>query len=84
MADIAEEVVQKAVQNASETLSATKVPASPEGAAMAYGSLVIMAMLPIFFGALRSVKHQKDQKVRRNSQKSHSHHTTTITRHSSE
>lgn len=64
MADTAEEVVQQAVQNASETLSATKVPASPEGAAMAYGSLVIMAMLPIFFGALRSVKHQKDQKVR--------------------
>lgn len=84
MADTAEEVVQQAVQNASETLSATKVPASPEGAAVAYGSLVIMAMLPIFFGALRSVKHQKDQKVRGTSQKHHYHHTTTITRHSNE
>lgn len=64
MADTAEELVQQAVQNASETLSATKIPASPEGAAVAYGSLVIMAMLPIFFGALRSVKHQKNEKVR--------------------
>lgn len=70
MADTAEEVVQQVVQNATETLSATKVPASPEGAAVAYGSLVIMAMLPIFFGALRSVKHQKDQKVRGTLQRS--------------
>lgn len=63
MADAAEKVVQQAVENVTETLSNAKTPATPEGAAMAYGSLVIMAMLPIFFGALRSVKHQKDQKV---------------------
>ncbi|XP_053103670.1 minor histocompatibility antigen H13 isoform X3 [Hemicordylus capensis] len=30
-------------------------PATPEGMALAYGSLVLMALLPIFFGALRSV-----------------------------
>ncbi|XP_072852724.2 signal peptide peptidase isoform X1 [Pogona vitticeps] len=30
-------------------------PATPEGVALAYGSLVVMALLPIFFGALRSV-----------------------------
>ncbi|XP_032074691.1 minor histocompatibility antigen H13 isoform X1 [Thamnophis elegans] len=30
-------------------------PATPEGMALAYGSLVVMALLPIFFGALRSV-----------------------------
>lgn len=63
MADVAETIVQQAAENATETLSGTKTPATPEGAAVAYGSLVIMAMLPIFFGALRSVKHQKDQKV---------------------
>lgn len=63
MADVAEKVVQQVAENATETLSGTKTPASPEGAAVAYGSLVIMAMIPIFLGALRSVKHQKDQKV---------------------
>jgi len=31
--------------------------------ALAYSSLVIMAMLPIFFGSKRSVHHQKEQKV---------------------
>lgn len=63
MADAVEKVVQETVENVTETLSGAKTPASPEGAAVAYGSLIIMAMLPIFFGALRSVKHQKDQKV---------------------
>lgn len=66
MADVAEKVVQQAVENATETLTGTKTPATPEGAAVAYGSLIIMAMLPIFFGALRSVKHQKDHKVSSN------------------
>lgn len=33
----------------------TKFVATPEGTALAYGSLVIMALLPIFFGAIRSV-----------------------------
>jgi len=37
-----------------------KIPATPEGLALAYSSLVIMALLPIFFGAFRSVKCQKD------------------------
>ncbi len=31
----------------------TKIPATPEGMAVAYGSLVIMALIPIFFGAFR-------------------------------
>lgn len=64
MADTLEKVVTEAVENATETITGAKVPASPEGSAVAYGSLIIMAMLPIFFGALRSVKHQKEQKVR--------------------
>jgi len=37
-----------------------KIPATPEGLALAYSSLVIMALLPIFFGAFRSVKSQKE------------------------
>lgn len=32
-----------------------KMGSSPEGAALAYGSLLAMALLPIFFGAMRSV-----------------------------
>lgn len=63
MADVSDKIVQKTVENATETISGAKTPASPEGAAMAYGSLILMAMIPIFLGALRSVKHQKDQKV---------------------
>jgi hypothetical protein len=42
----------------------TKIPASPEGIAIAYGSLVVMALLPIFFGSFRSVKHHREQRVR--------------------
>lgn len=63
MADSIEKVLRDVVENSTDTPSGSKLPASPEGAAVAYGSLIIMAMLPIFFGALRSVKHQKDQKV---------------------
>ncbi|KAG8227249.1 hypothetical protein J437_LFUL003980 [Ladona fulva] len=39
-----------------------KIPATVEGMAVAYGSLVVMAILPIFFGSFRSVKHHKEQK----------------------
>uniref|UniRef100_A0A8C2WCB2 Histocompatibility (minor) 13 n=1 Tax=Cyclopterus lumpus TaxID=8103 RepID=A0A8C2WCB2_CYCLU len=43
-------------------LNATaKFVASPEGTALAYGSLVLMALLPIFFGALRSVHCSKSK-----------------------
>uniref|UniRef100_A0AAQ4S0X9 Histocompatibility (minor) 13 n=1 Tax=Gasterosteus aculeatus aculeatus TaxID=481459 RepID=A0AAQ4S0X9_GASAC len=34
---------------------------APEGTALAYGSLVFMALLPIFFGALRSVHCSKSK-----------------------
>lgn len=66
MADTMEPIdaVTEAVENITETITGKKIPATPEGIAVAYGSLVIMALLPIFFGALRSVKHQKQQKVR--------------------
>ncbi|XP_047443121.1 minor histocompatibility antigen H13 isoform X2 [Mugil cephalus] len=45
-----------------EVLNATaKFVATPEGTALAYGSLVFMALLPIFFGALRSVSCSKSK-----------------------
>uniref|UniRef100_A0A1A7WCD6 Histocompatibility (Minor) 13 n=1 Tax=Iconisemion striatum TaxID=60296 RepID=A0A1A7WCD6_9TELE len=48
--------------NGTETLNATaKFVATPEGTALAYGSLVVMALLPIFFGALRSVTCSKSK-----------------------
>uniref|UniRef100_A0A7N9D8F5 Histocompatibility minor 13 n=1 Tax=Macaca fascicularis TaxID=9541 RepID=A0A7N9D8F5_MACFA len=40
----------------SPTNSTTRPPSTPEGIALAYGSLLLMALLPIFFGALRSVR----------------------------
>lgn len=41
--------------------TAARPPATPEGMALAYGSLVLMALLPIFFGALRSVSCAKSK-----------------------
>lgn len=61
MADTVAEAVQQVAENITENAN-VKVPASPEGMAIAYGSLVIMALLPIFFGSKRSVSHQKEQK----------------------
>lgn len=61
MADTVAEAVQQAAENITENAN-VKVPASPEGMMIAYGSLVIMALLPIFFGSKRSVSHQKEQK----------------------
>ncbi|XP_058142835.1 minor histocompatibility antigen H13 isoform X1 [Dasypus novemcinctus] len=40
----------------SQTNGTTRPPSTPEGIALAYGSLLLMALLPIFFGALRSVR----------------------------
>lgn len=48
--------------NGTEVLNVTaKFVATPEGTALAYGSLVFMALLPIFFGALRSVTCSKSK-----------------------
>ncbi|KPI94533.1 Minor histocompatibility antigen H13 [Papilio xuthus] len=52
-----EETVQDAVKNATD-----KAPTSIEGIAIAYLSLVVMAVLPIFFGSFRSVKYLKEQR----------------------
>lgn len=57
-----ENVTQAAVNG---TGSSGKPPSTPEGMALAYGSLVVMALIPIFCGSFRSVKHQQQQKVNR-------------------
>ncbi|ALC38532.1 Spp [Drosophila busckii] len=46
-----------------ETITNEKKISTPEGIAVAYGSLVIMAMLPIIFGSIRSVKLHKQKKA---------------------
>lgn len=68
MAEVVEDVIQKVAENLTEAANAaatngtaTRTPSTPEGMALAYGTLVVMAMLPIFFGAMRSVKHHKEQ-----------------------
>lgn len=45
-----------------ENATSSRPPATPEGMIVAYGSLVIMALLPIFFGAFRSIKSHREQK----------------------
>ena len=71
MADVVKETLQEAtgseesvIQNASETVAnvTAKIPSTPEGMAIAYGSLVVMALLPIFFGAFRSIKSYEEMK----------------------
>uniref|UniRef100_A0A1B6DVH2 Minor histocompatibility antigen H13 n=2 Tax=Clastoptera arizonana TaxID=38151 RepID=A0A1B6DVH2_9HEMI len=64
MADVVEDVVAQVKENLTENVNNTtgKIPATPEGMAVAYGSLIVMALLPIFFGSFRSVKHHKEQK----------------------
>lgn len=54
-----------AAENVSETNTTSagaRTPSTPEGMAVAYGSLVLMALLPIFFGSYRSVNYHKDKK----------------------
>ncbi|KAL3288963.1 hypothetical protein HHI36_003406 [Cryptolaemus montrouzieri] len=64
MADLLNVVVAQANENltGNATNSTGKPPSTPEGMAVAYGSLVIMAILPIFFGSYRSVNYHKEQK----------------------
>lgn len=53
------EAVNEGVKN--ET---TKLKSTPEGMFVAYTSLIIMAVLPIFFGSFRSIQTQKEKSVR--------------------
>ncbi|XP_015606961.1 minor histocompatibility antigen H13 [Cephus cinctus] len=63
MADTINEIVAQAQENITGNVNATttRVPSTPEGMAIAYGSLIVMAILPIFFGSYRSVRHHKEQ-----------------------
>ncbi|CAH1365624.1 hypothetical protein MTP99_001881 [Tenebrio molitor] len=64
MADVVNIIVAQATENVKEnaTNATGKPPSTPEGMAVAYGSIVIMALLPIFFGAYRSVNYHKENK----------------------
>lgn len=67
MADgVVEDAVKAIVENVTEAAinGTIKEPATTEGIALAYSSLVIMALIPIFFGSHRSLKHQEQQIVR--------------------
>ncbi|GAB1598495.1 minor histocompatibility antigen H13-like isoform X1 [Argonauta hians] len=66
MADVSESAPvlnATSVENATATNATMRIAATPEGMVMAYSSLVIMALLPIFIGSFRSVKHHKEQKI---------------------
>ncbi|KAK7570794.1 hypothetical protein V9T40_010161 [Parthenolecanium corni] len=49
------------VNNQNITDQVHRSPATIEGMAVAYGSLVLMAVFPVFFGAIRSVKFHKSE-----------------------
>ncbi|XP_048874482.1 minor histocompatibility antigen H13-like isoform X2 [Brienomyrus brachyistius] len=54
--------VNATLSNGTDSVNATaRFVSTPEGTALAYGSLVVMALLPIFFGALRSVNCSKSK-----------------------
>ena len=64
MADVLSYVLAQANENIikENATNATGKPTStPQGIAMAYGSLVIMSLLPIFFGSYRSVHYHKEK-----------------------
>jgi len=65
MASSLNEITAQVNENLTKYQNATtaRVPSTPEGMAIAYGSLIIMAILPIFFGSYRAVKHHKEQQV---------------------
>jgi minor histocompatibility antigen H13 len=63
MAEAAAAAGEKVVEAVQEAVNGTaKVPATQEGMIIAYGSLVVMALIPIFLGSFRSVDSQKEQK----------------------
>jgi len=51
------DVLNETLDKSNETTFG-KTPSTPEGIAIAYGSLVFMALLPIFLGSFRSVKKE--------------------------
>lgn len=63
MADVLSFVLAQAGENVKEnaTNGTGKPTSTPQGMVMAYGSLVIMSLLPIFFGSYRSVNYHKEK-----------------------
>jgi len=59
MEEIVENVTLAAAQNES-----TKQPATPEGMIIAYSSLMVMALLPIYYGSFRSLKLTQETKAK--------------------
>ncbi|KAH9515323.1 Minor histocompatibility antigen H13 [Bulinus truncatus] len=62
MADSLPEQVTPVDTDNATALNGTKIPATPEGMAIAYSSLFLMAVIPIFIGSFRSVTFHKEQK----------------------
>ena len=60
---ILHDVLLDEVGLANGTNETEKFQATPQGLALAYSSLLFMALLPIIIGSFKSVKHQKKQKV---------------------
>jgi minor histocompatibility antigen H13 len=63
MADSVNVDAANATLNETAGNATAKVPATVEGMAVAYSSLFLMAIIPIFIGSFRSVKHHQEQKV---------------------
>lgn len=65
MAEVAEDIIKTINEtNATDTESILKkIPATTEGMLIAYTSLVVMALVPIFFGSFRSVRLHIQNKV---------------------
>eukprot|EP00095_Tigriopus_kingsejongensis_P001075 snap_masked-scaffold1123_size61443-processed-gene-0.3 protein:Tk01075 transcript:snap_masked-scaffold1123_size61443-processed-gene-0.3-mRNA-1 annotation:"hypothetical protein DAPPUDRAFT_303875" len=58
-----EAAVAETLGEAATNGTAGRIPSTPEGMAVAYTSLVVMALIPIFFGAFRSIQSHSDQKA---------------------
>ena len=75
-ADQINSVLNETLKNATNGTENEKFKATTEGLALAYSSLVVMALLPIIIGSFKSVKHQKRQQV--NKKKRRHENTETI------
>ena len=63
MADQAQVINSTMNDTASNKTLSGRAAATPEGLLLAYASLILMALLPIWFGAFKSVIFNKKQKV---------------------
>ncbi|KAL1493897.1 hypothetical protein ABEB36_009579 [Hypothenemus hampei] len=63
MDNLVPNILAQTAENLTENANKTeKTPSTPEGMAVAYGSIVFMAILPIIFGSYRSVVYHKEKK----------------------